>query len=180
MTLSRSLAFVIIAGTGIVGGFIGRAARSDAPPVQANASVSPAPSVTTPADEECELERAALASIKAQLATCMTIDTAAPETEPSSVPELPEPEPAPVLRAVIAEEIKNYHERLESLSEAVIVRHADGTIGIYKPDEWPIDGDGLIVGRKFKDGQIGRYAGPDAGPRSDPAAFRVRRKKADE
>ena len=153
MTISRALALVIIAGTGIVGVFIGRTARNDAPRVQANASVSPPPSGTTPADDDCEAERAALASIKAQLATCMTIDTAAPETAPSVVPEESEPDPP----AFIVEEIKSYHERLASLSEAVIVRHFSGTVRVYKPDEWPSDGDGVIIGRKFKDGRIERY-----------------------
>ncbi len=110
----------------------------------------------------------------------MAIDTAEPEAAPSSVPETPEPEPPasnvePTLQEIIAEEIRSYDERLESLSEAVIVRHTNGTIGVYKPEQWDIDGDGIIVARKFKNGEIGRYAGPDAGPRSDPAAFRVRR-----
>jgi len=45
---------------------------------------------------------------------------------------------------------------------------------VYKPDEWPSDGAGQIVARKFLDGHIGWYAGPDAGPRSDPAAFQPR------
>jgi hypothetical protein len=170
MKISRALALVIIAGTGIVGAFIGRAVPHDALSVRADASVSPAPSSTTPADEECEAEHTALASIKAQLAICMAFNMREPETAPSGVPAKSEPNPP----AFILEEFKNYHERLESLSEAVIVRHGNGTIGVYKPDEWPIDGDGLIIGRKFPNGQIGRYAGPDAGPRSDPAAFKVR------
>lgn len=68
--------------------------------------------------------------------------------------------------------MRRERERLDSLSEAVIVQHADGTIGIYKPDDWPNDGDGLIIGRKLPNGQISWYAGPDAGSRLDPAAFR--------
>ena len=169
MTISRTLALVIIVGTGIAGAFIGRAARNDAPRTQGNTSMSPAPSGTTPADDGCEAERAAHASIKAQLATCMTLGTAAPETTASGAPEptapgVPEPtasgtpEPSsPELQAVIADEIKSYQERLRSLSEAVIVRHSSGIIRVYKPDEWPIDGDGVVIGRKFSDGHIERY-----------------------
>jgi hypothetical protein len=62
---------------------------------------------------------------------------------------------------------------LDSYSEAVIVQHFDGRTGVYKPDEWPIDGDGIIIARKLPSGDIAWYAGPDAGPRSDPAAFRI-------
>ncbi|WP_437994038.1 hypothetical protein [Sorangium sp. So ce145] len=107
----------------------------------------------------------------------MAIGTAEPEAAPSSVPEAPEPEPPasnvePTVQEIIAEEIRSYHGRLDSLPEAVIVQEADGTIGIHKPDDWPSDGDGLIIGRKLPSGEIGWYAGPDAGPRSDPAAFR--------
>jgi hypothetical protein len=168
MTISRALGFVIVAGTGVVGAFIGRALSIDAPRIQEDASVSPAHSRATPADGECEPERTALASIKTQLATCIAFEARDPESAPSSVPERREPDPP----AFIQDEIKSYHERLESLSEAVIVRHGDGTVGVYKPDEWPIDGNGLIIGRKLPSGQIGWYSGPDAGPRSDPAAFR--------
>ncbi|WP_437282417.1 hypothetical protein WME90_18135 [Sorangium sp. So ce375] len=118
-----------------------------------------------------------LASTRARLDVCMAIDTAAPEAAPSSVPETPEPEPPasnvePTVQEIIAEEIGSYHGRLDSLPEAVIVQEADGTIGIHKPDDWPNDGDALIIGRKLPSGEIGWYAGPDAGPRSDPAAFR--------
>ncbi|WP_437672437.1 hypothetical protein [Sorangium sp. So ce131] len=151
--MSRNVALVIIAGAGIVGAFIGRAARNDTPHVQAHASVSPAPSGTTPAANECAAERAALASIKSRLAVCMTNDTAPSGTVPSGVPEKPES----ALGAIIAEEIKSYQERLASLSEAVIVRHPGGAVRVYEPHEWPSDGDGVIIGRKFKDGHIERY-----------------------
>ena len=62
-------------------------------------------------------------------------------------------------------------EMLDSLPEAVIVEHTDGTWGVYAPEDWPEDGPGRIIGRKLPDGEIGWYAGPDAGPRSDPNAF---------
>ncbi|HTN89242.1 MAG TPA: hypothetical protein VL242_36440 [Sorangium sp.] len=143
----------MIAGTGIVGAFIGRASQKDALRVQAHASVSPAPSGTTPVASGCAAELAALASIKSRLAVCMTNDTAATGTVPSGVPE----KPKPARGAVIAEEIKSYQERLASLSEAVIVRHSGGTVRVYEPNEWPSDGDGVIIGRKFKDGHIERY-----------------------
>jgi len=63
----------------------------------------------------------------------------------------------------------SFGEQLDRYPEAVLVREK-GTIGIYRPDEWPPD-SAQIVGRKFLDGRIGWYAGPDAGARSDPAAF---------
>jgi hypothetical protein len=100
-----------------------------------------------------------------------------PKTEPSDVrarsePDAPELESADPQHTPSAAEIRRNRELLDSYSEAVIVQHPDGTTGVYKPDEWPIDGDGLIVARKLPSGNIGWYAGPDAGPRSDPAAFR--------
>ncbi|WP_437538170.1 hypothetical protein WME79_19735 [Sorangium sp. So ce726] len=177
MTSPRAFGFVIIAGAGILGVFLGRAVPHDASGVAADASGSPTSPGTTPADDECEAERSALASTRAKLELCMAMDTAEPEAAPSSVPETPEPEPPasnvePTVQEIIAEEIRSYHGRLDSLPEAVIVQEADGTIGIHKPDDGPIDGDGLIIGRKLPSGEIGWYAGPDAGPRSDPAAFR--------
>jgi hypothetical protein len=39
----------------------------------------------------------------------------------------------------------------------VVVRHSSGIIRVYSPDEWPGDGDGVIIKRKFKDGRIERY-----------------------
>ncbi|WP_129575946.1 MULTISPECIES: hypothetical protein [Sorangium] len=103
----------------------------------------------------------------------MAIDTMDPKTAPSGVPEKPEPDlPPSIVEETIAGEIRSHHDRLDALSEAVIVQEADGTIGIYEPDDWSNDGDGLIIGRKLANGEIGWYAGPDAGPRSDPAAFR--------
>ncbi|WP_437538168.1 hypothetical protein WME79_19730 [Sorangium sp. So ce726] len=70
------------------------------------------------------------------------------------------------------EEIRRNRRLLDSYSEAVIVQHDDGRTGVYKPDEWPDDGDGYIVARKLPSGRLGVYAGPDAGPRTDPDAFR--------
>jgi hypothetical protein len=124
MTIPRALGLVIIAGAGIIGAFIGRALPHDASSIQADARESPAPPGMTPAGGECEAERSALASTKAKLAICMAFDTADPKTAPSGVPEKSEPDPpAFSVQEIIEEEIRSYHERLESLSEAVIVRH---------------------------------------------------------
>lgn len=173
MTISRALGLVIIAAAGVLGAFIGRAVPREVAGVQANTGESPASPATTPADDECEAERSALASTKARLAICMAFDTADPMTAPSDIPEVAAPDPpSPGIEQMLTEQIRSHHGRLESLPEAVIVQEANGTIGIYSPDEWPVDGDGLIIGRKFPNGEIGWYAGPDAGPRSDPAAFR--------
>jgi hypothetical protein len=46
-------------------------------------------------------------------------------------------------------------------------------VGVYRPEDWPVDGEGTIVARKRPDGKMAWYAGPNAGPRSDPNAFRV-------
>ncbi|WP_437304280.1 hypothetical protein [Sorangium sp. So ce388] len=182
MTNRRSIALALV--TGIVGVFIGRAMPREQSIAQALENASPVPSSTAsspsaaaPTGGSCKTERNELASTKAQLGICMAFFARGPETEPSDVPARPEPG-APDLGSVdpqqvpSAAEIRRNRELLDSYSEAVIVQHSDGTTGVYKPDEWPIDGDGVIVARKLPGGEIGWYAGPDAGPRSDPAAFR--------
>jgi hypothetical protein len=168
MTIHRSLALAIIASTGIVGSFIGRAVPRDAPSTQTVLSESMAPSAAAPVDHDCEAERAELASAKAQLAICTAFITRAPETAPSDVSEVSKPAPP----ETESPEIRRNREILEGDSEAVIIRRTDGTIGIYKPEEWPIDGDGLIIGRKFSDGKLGWYGRPVAGTPSDPDAPR--------
>lgn len=170
MNISRSLAISVIVGAGIVGIFLGRAISYDTP--QADSNPSPLPSAEVSVDDACQAERAALISIKTKLSICMAFRPQIPEAALSDASKQPEPALSAEIKSPVLEMFKNYHDRLDSLSEAVIVQEADGTIGIYKPDEWPIDGNGLIIGRKFPDGQIGWYAGPDVGPRSDPAAFR--------
>jgi hypothetical protein len=61
---------------------------------------------------------------------------------------------------------------IDSFPECVVVRRSDGTTGVYRPEDWPLDSeDGQIIGRKFRDGDYRLYGGPDAGPPSDPAAF---------
>ena len=68
--------------------------------------------------------------------------------------------------------IRSLQDAARDLPSTTLVQHYDGRTGVYKPDEWPVDGDGIIVARKLPSGELGWYAGPGAGPRSDPAAFR--------
>ncbi|WP_437756755.1 hypothetical protein [Sorangium sp. So ce1389] len=172
MVIHRCVAPLIIAGAGVVGAFIGRALPPGESGAQTVASVPAAPSVATPAAPGCEAERSKLDSAKALLALCMSPGKRDPGTPPSEASERSEPVSPAGSESTILAEMRRERERLDSLSEAVIVQHADGTIGIYKPEDWPNDGDGLIIGRKLPDGQIGWYAGPDAGSRLDPTAFR--------
>ena len=174
MTIRTCLVLATIVG--LVGGLIGRLAPHNATSVQV--APSPAPSSAAPVRGRCEAARAVLASTKVQLAICTAsraFDARAPETEPSGVPEVSEPDirkPESIdPRLPSAEDTQIWREFVDSDSGALLVRHFDGTLGIYNPDEWPIDGDGVIMGRKLPDGRLGWYAGPDAGPRSDPAAF---------
>jgi hypothetical protein len=164
MTTRSSIVLILIAG--IVGAFIGRAMPDDAPDVQTAPIAFPAPAVATLDGQRCKAERAELASTKTQLAICMAFDMQAPELEPSNVPEPRDPR-----HLSRDEESRRNRELLDRYSEAIIFQHADGRTGVYRPDEWPIDGDGIIVARKLPSGDIAWYSGPDAGSRSDPAAF---------
>jgi hypothetical protein len=166
MTIHRYIALALALIAGIAGAFIGHAVPRNAPRAQTVASASPAPD-TAPAVHDCNAERTELASTKVQLAICMATSMRAPATAPHDVPDASTPNP----QEFESPEVKHNRELLESDAEAVIVRRTDGTIGIYEPDEWPADGDGLIIGRKFPDRQIGWYLRPVAGPRSDAAAF---------
>lgn len=174
MTIRRCLVFALLAG--FVGAFVGRAVRRDALGAQAAPSASSAPLAATTHDESCKPERAALASTRVKLAMCIARGTWALDAEPSSAPERAEPDlPADAFDprgASRVEEIRRNRALFDDYPEAVIVQHHDGTTGVYKPDEWPDDGDGVIIARKLPGGRIGFYAGPEAGPRSDPAAFR--------
>lgn len=166
MTISHSLALALIAGAGIAGAFIGRAMPRDAPSTQAALSGSPAPLATEPAGYDCKAEHAELAKAKTQLAICTAFMMGDPETTPSDVPEKSTPDP-PALEPA---EVRRNRELLDDDSEAVIVRRADGTIGIYEVDEWPNGVDGLLIGRKFPDGKLGWYSRPIPRPSSDSAA----------
>jgi hypothetical protein len=159
MTIRRSLAFALAAGIG--GVLIGRTTVTrDAPRLQVK--VPHLPSTAPLAGRECKLERAELAATKAQLANCMA-DTPQPAEAdaPTAVETAAEAE---------ANRVRRNHEVLRTHTEVVIVRRADHTVSVYPPNE-PIP-DGVIVARRLPSGEIGWYAGPDAGPRSDPAAFR--------
>ncbi len=168
MTIRSTLVLILIAC--LVGAFIGRTMAGDAPDAQAIPVAFSAPSVAMPAGQSCEAERAELASAKTQLTICKAFEKPVSESEPSSAPLL---DPIDPVTGLNTEEIVRNRKRLDSYSEAVIVQHFDGRTGVYKPDEWPIDGDGIIVARKLPSGDMAWYAGPDAGPRSDPSAFRV-------
>jgi len=109
-------------------------------------------------DDACKAERAELASTKAKLAICMAISMRTPKAAPSKLSETAKDDP----REAESPEIRRNRELLESDSEVVIARRSDGTIGIYKLDEWPSKGDERMIGRKFPDGEFGWYARPMA------------------
>lgn len=162
---SVALIFIFV----IIGAVIGRAMPSDAQKARLSPSPPSNTSAPTPSDRSCDVERTALASAKTQLAICEAFHTDDnPEATPPRVPPTD-----PQRMAEEAEEVKQNRKRLKNYSEAVIVQHFNGRTGVYKPEEWPIDGDGMIVARKLPSGDIAWYAGPDAGARSDPAAFSV-------
>jgi hypothetical protein len=172
MTVRICLVLALLAG--VVGAFVTRTMQRDAPSTQPTPSASSAPSTAESAGHRCKPERAELAESRAHLAICMAFVMQASETVPPGVPEpdLPKIEPIDSQSILNSEEVQRNRKRLDSYPEAVIVQHYDGRTGVYKPDEWPVDGDGIIVARKLSSGELGWYAGPDAGPRSDPAAFR--------
>jgi hypothetical protein len=152
MTIHRSLALVLALIAGILSASVARAVSRNTSGPRPIASALSAPSAdTAPAVTACNAERAELASIKSQLAVCMAISMRAPKAVPPDVPEASTTDPSE------SPEIRRNRELLENDSEAVIVRRADGTIGVYKPEEWPSDSDGLIIGRKFPDGTFGWY-----------------------
>lgn len=164
MTIRSSIAIIFIAA--IIGAFIGGAIPYNTPNPQAASSAPLAPSVATPAGYNCKAERAELASTKTQLVICMAFDSRVPEPEASGASGPSKPTDP-------RQEIKENRRLLRVYPEAVIVQHPDGRTGVYKPDEWPIDGNGVIVARKLTSGDIAWYSGPDAGPRSDPGAFKT-------
>lgn len=173
MTLRTCLVFALIASA--AGAVIGRATWHDAPSLHAAPRTSSAHSETEPAHRGCKDERAALASAKAQLAICIALRTAGLEAAPSGAaedapPDLPDSKLSDA-HLPSAEERQTWRKFVDSDSGTILVRHADGTLGVYEPDEWPNDGDGVVVARKLSSERIGWYAGPDAGPRSDPDAF---------
>lgn len=162
MPIRNSLALVLALAVGIAGVLLGRTTVShDAPRAEVEAPRPPSPQAAPLDDRECTVEHAELAATKAQLAHCVAGAKEPPETDtPTAADEEAE--------AAAVRDRKN-REVLRNNTEVVIVRRADGTTNIYLPDE-PIP-DGIIVARRLPNGEMVRYAGPDAGPRSDPAAF---------
>ena len=177
MATQRSIALALIAG--LIGLLVGRALPRALSKTEATASVKPMPPVSFPTRHDCKAERTELSSINAQLAICKAYLGRAPEAAPSTEPD-PEPKPRKVrivggmLSEAEFDQMNENRQRLATYPEAVVVFHPDGVIRVYRTDEWPSDGDGQILARKFLDGHVGFYAGPDAGPRSDPAAFQPR------
>jgi hypothetical protein len=153
VTLGRSLLLALAAG--VVGVVIGRATAPNMPQ-SAPTLASYAPSNAPQAVSECSK---AEGELKTKLAICMAY-ARNPHAE-SAAPAQDEEDPE--------ERERKNREVLRTHTEVVIVRRADHSVSIYPPDE-PIP-DGIIVARRLPSGEIGWYAGPDAGPRSDPAAF---------
>jgi hypothetical protein len=178
MAIQRSIALALIVG--LVGLLVGRALPRVASKTEVTASVKPMPPVPFPTNHDCKAERAEHSSINAQLALCKAYLGRAPQAAPSTAPD-PEPKPhtfrvkgLPAGWQAEHDQMNENRQRLATYPEAVVVFHPDGVIRVYRTDEWPSDGDGQILARKFLDGHVGWYAGKDAGPRSDPAAFRPR------
>lgn len=175
MTTQRSIALALI--TGIFGIFVGHSLPRGASKTEAVASTTSTPPVRVPTRHDCKVERVEISSIKAQLTICNAYRARATEDAP---PTAYDAEAAPLKpgsdarNITFTNEVEERRRLLDIYPEAVIVHQSDGKIRVYKPDEWPEGGAGQIVARKFSDGHIGWYAGPDAGPRSDPAAFQPR------
>ncbi len=66
--------------------------------------------------------------------------------------------------------MEEWQDKVDSYPEAVFVRGPDGKSAVYRPEEVSPERDDVYA-RKLADGYIVYYAGPDAGPRSDPAAW---------
>jgi hypothetical protein len=110
----------------------------------------------------CKTARTELASLRAQLSICLAY---APVARPAA--------PAKGLIAFAEEhagDLAAWQEELDRRPEAVLVRRADGTSAVYSPDEVSPEREDVYA-RKLPDGYIVYYAGPEAGPRSDPDAW---------
>jgi len=163
-----------------VGVLVGRAVPHD--PLRAPQAVPrPVPSATVVDTREpsCSAEREALAQTKAQLSICMAFTLRDPPVEAAAeaaggtqveppaeaVAEMPEDSAAKG-----PGRLRRNIDVLKKHGEAIVVRHSDGRLVYYPPDA-QID-DGLIVARILPSGEVAHYD-PDAGPRTDPSAFRV-------
>lgn len=159
MNLNRSLVLACALIAGILSALIARVApRDDDPSARPATSASAARSDAAPVvANECSAERTELASIRVRLAVCIAMGIRAPKADSPEFSEASTPDPSE------SPETRRNRELLNGDSEAVIVRRADGTIGVYKPDEWPANGAGLVIGRKLPGGGIGWYSRPVAG-----------------
>jgi hypothetical protein len=178
--MKNEIAFALMlisCGSGVL---LGRALPRD-PARDARPVAGTAPSVTFHPGRQpsCDLMRAELAQTKAELAFCMAF---APHDLPVEPPADTAVEAQGAPPAETAEETPEeyakrdaarVHRNMDALKmpgELIIVRHADHTVGIYPADQ-QIDG-AIIVARRLPSGEIAYYD-PDAGPRTDPSAFRV-------
>lgn len=112
--------------------------------------------------------------MKAHLALCTAsaphVPAALPSAEPAAGAETESAEET--LEAYAARDgarVRRNIEVMKAHKEVIIVRHSDHSVGVYPPDQ-AID-DGIIVARRLPNGEIGWYD-PDAGPRTDPSAFK--------
>jgi hypothetical protein len=157
MTLRNSLVLALLAGIG--GVLVGRAIPRDAPGAGTIETPPHAPLTAAPR-HGCNAERAELASTKTQLAICMAFRAPPSEADTPDAPEQTE-------EWSDAARVRRNREVWAAHKEFVFVRHPDGSVHYYPPNE-PIH-EGLIVARRLPNGEIGWYTGP--GPRTDPAAF---------
>lgn len=163
---------VLALAAAVVGLVVGRAIPRDASSPGAVVGAASAVPVTAPAD--CKADRAQLVSTRTQLAICMAYRippaepdpaAASPSASVSAAPTdaLVHPEQARVLAMLAAAEALPH-------VEYVIVRHKDGTVKGYLPEDWPADrDDGQIIARESP-GRSGYYA-VDAGPHASPVAL---------
>jgi hypothetical protein len=163
-------AFALSVTTMTIGVALGRAwgLRHEHAPARRFASESVAR--TAPATDACKGTRAELTSTRARLAVCLAYRAASREatSNDASAPPLLEPS----IDDEILFEMRRVRRLIDQYPECIVVRRADGTVGVYRPDDWPIDSDdGQVIGRKFRGDEYKLYGGPDAGPPSDPSAF---------
>ncbi|MRG93665.1 hypothetical protein [Polyangium spumosum] len=157
------------------GVLLGRALPRD-PSRDAGATPGRAPTVTfTPSRQpSCGADRAELEKTQAELARCVASTFRAPPVEPSAEPvaepaEEPDEDTPEEYAARDAARMRRNVEVLKTHKEVIFVRRSDHSLWFYPPDQ-QID-DGLIVARRLPSGEIGWYD-PDAGPRTDPSAFK--------
>ena len=167
--MNRSHVMVALVA-GLVGLVAGRLLPRPAPGLALLGSARRSAPVMAPAD--CKADRAQLASMRTQLAICMAYRDPSEPAPGSSASREPSASPDPPREGMawVAAEARRLHERDALYPEAVYVRRKDGADDIYRPNEHSPDSDDVYA-RKFLDGTILYYLGPDAGARSDPDAW---------